>query len=154
MYTALGWLWVALAAGEAGEAEARRFSRKPELQLLVANPEELRRFTETNNKALTLVHKGTTTYPNHNANTNDNCRTVFGLNPKLLLIVIMLIVCVCSVWVPCVALPSGGGSSVGPSPLCGSPVGVPCVGPLCVGPLCGSPVWVPRRAESMWHLLA
>jgi len=47
-------------------------------------------------------------------------------------------VCVCSVWVPCVALPSGGGSSVGPSPLCGSPVWVPCVGPLC-----GSPVWVP-----------
>jgi len=31
--------------------------------------------------------------------------------------------CVCSAWVPCVALPSGGGSSVGPSPLCGSPVG-------------------------------
>jgi len=55
---------------------------------------------------------------------------------------------VCSVWVPCVALPSGGGSSVGPSPLCGSPVWVPCAGPLCVGPLCGSPlcgspVWVP-----------
>jgi len=54
------------------------------------------------------------------------------------------IVCVCPVWVPCVALLSGGGSSVGPSPLCGSPVWVPCVGPLCVGPLCGSPVWVPR----------
>jgi len=53
-------------------------------------------------------------------------------------------VCVCPVWVPCVALLSGGGSSVGPSPLCGSPVWVPCVGPLCVGPLCGSPVWVPR----------
>jgi len=56
------------------------------------------------------------------------------------------LVCVCSVWVPCVALPSGGGSSVGPSPLYGSPVSpvrVPCVGPLCVGPLCGSPVWVP-----------
>jgi len=53
-------------------------------------------------------------------------------------------VCVCPVWVPCVALISGGGSSVGPSPLCGSPVWVPCVGPLCVGPLCGSPVWVPR----------
>jgi len=50
-------------------------------------------------------------------------------------------VCVCSVWVPCVALPSGGGSSVGPSPLCGSPVWVPCAGPLC-----GSPVWVP----SVW----
>jgi len=32
-------------------------------------------------------------------------------------------VCVCSVWVPCVALPSGGGSSAGSSPLCGSPVG-------------------------------
>jgi len=47
-------------------------------------------------------------------------------------------VCVCSVWVPCVALPSGGGSSVGPSPLCGFPLWVPCVGPLC-----GSPVWVP-----------
>ena len=47
-------------------------------------------------------------------------------------------VCVYPVWVPCVALPSGGGSSVGPSPLCGSPVWVPCVGPLCVGPL-----WVP-----------
>jgi len=45
------------------------------------------------------------------------------------------------VWVPCVALPSGGGSSVGPSPLCGSPVWVPCAGPLC-----GSPVWV----HSMW----
>jgi len=44
--------------------------------------------------------------------------------------VCMLIVCVCSVWVPCVALPSGGGSSVGPSPLCGSPMWVPCVGPL------------------------
>jgi len=50
---------------------------------------------------------------------------------------------VCSVWVPCVALPSGGGSSVGPSPLCGSPVGVPCVVPLCGSPLCGSPEWVP-----------
>jgi len=74
--------------------------------------------------------------------------------------------CVCSMWVPCVALPSGGGSSVGPSPLCGSPVRVPCVGPLCGSPLCGSPlcgsplcgspvvVWVPRRAASMWHLLA
>ena len=49
-------------------------------------------------------------------------------------------VCV-SVWVPCVALPNGGGSSVGPSPLCGSPVWVPCAGPLC-----GSPVWVP----SVW----
>ena len=48
------------------------------------------------------------------------------------------IVCVCSMWVPCVALPSGGGSSVGPSPLCGSPLWVPCAGPLC-----GSPVWVP-----------
>ena len=68
-----------------------------------------------------------------------------------------IFVCVCSVWVPCVALPSGGGSSVGPSPLCwspcvgplcGSPVRVPCVGPLCVGPLCGSPVWVPRCAAS------
>ena len=34
-----------------------------------------------------------------------------------------LSVCVCSVWVPCVALPSGGGSSAGSSPLCGSPVG-------------------------------
>jgi len=70
------------------------------------------------------------------------------------------IVCVGSMWVPCVALPSGRGSSVGPSPLCGSPVWVPCagplwvpgVGPLCVGPLCGSPVWVPRRAASMWHV--
>jgi len=51
-----------------------------------------------------------------------------------------LYVCVCSVWVPCVALPSGGGSSVGPSPLCGSSVWVPCAGPLCVGPLCGSPL--------------
>ena len=50
-------------------------------------------------------------------------------------------VCVCPVWVPCVALPSGGGSSVGPSPLCGSPGWVPWVGPLC-----GSPVWVP----SVW----
>jgi len=48
-------------------------------------------------------------------------------------------VCVCSVWVPCVALSSGGGSSVGPSHLRGSPVWVPCMGPLC-----GSPVWVPR----------
>jgi len=52
---------------------------------------------------------------------------------------------VCSVWVPCVALPSGGGSSVGPSPLCGSPVWVPCVGPLC-----GSLV----ALRFMWHLLA
>jgi len=57
-------------------------------------------------------------------------------------------VCVCPVWVPCVALPSGGGSSVGPSPLCGSHVWVPCVGPLCGSPLCGSPlcgspVWLP-----------
>jgi len=50
-------------------------------------------------------------------------------------------VCVCSVWVPCVALPSGGGSSVGPSSLCGSPVWIPYVDPLC-----GSPVWVP----SVW----
>jgi len=71
--------------------------------------------------------------------------------------------CVCSVWVPCVALPSGGWSSVGPSPLCGSPmwvpcagplcgspVWVPCVGPLCVGPLCGSLV----ALRFMWHLLA
>jgi len=56
------------------------------------------------------------------------------------------VVCVRSVWVPCAALPSGGGSSVGPSPVCGSPVWVPCAGPLCgspewdpcVGPLCGS----------------
>ena len=56
-------------------------------------------------------------------------------------------VCVCSVWVPCVALPSGGGSSMGPSlcvgPLFGSPVRVLCVGLLCGSPLCGSPVWVP-----------
>jgi len=29
-----------------------------------------------------------------------------------------LSVCVCSVWVPCVALSSGGGSSAGSSPLC------------------------------------
>ena len=73
-------------------------------------------------------------------------------------------VCVCPVWVPCVALLSGGGSSVGPSPLCGSPVWVPCAGPLCVGPLCGSPVWVPCVGPLcgslgpsrcvMWHLLA
>ena len=50
----------------------------------------------------------------------------------------VFIVCVSSVWVPYVALPSGGGSSVGPSPLC------------------GSPVWVPRPVapRSMWHLLA
>ena len=52
-------------------------------------------------------------------------------------------VCVGPVWVPCVALPSGGGSSVGPSPLCGSPVWVPSVWvPFvwvpCVVPLCGS----------------
>jgi len=76
-------------------------------------------------------------------------------------------VCVSSVWVPCVAIPSGGGSSVGPplcvGPLCGSPVWVPCAGPLC-----GSPVWVPSvwvpcvgplcgslvALRSMWHLLA
>ena len=46
------------------------------------------------------------------------------------------IVCVCSVWVPCVALPSGGGSSVGSSPLCGSPVGgVPLLS--CPRTLCG-----------------
>ena len=54
-------------------------------------------------------------------------------------------VCMGYVWVPCVALPSGGGSSVGASPLCGSPVWVPCVGPSS------------RRAAfhvSMWHLLA
>jgi len=55
-------------------------------------------------------------------------------------------VCVCSVWVPCVALPSGGGSSVGPSPLCGSPVRVPCAGPLCGSPVWVPSVWVPRRA--------
>ena len=48
-------------------------------------------------------------------------------------------VCVCSVWVPWVALPSGGGSSVGSSPLCGSPVG-------------GVPLLSCPR--SMWHLLA
>jgi len=48
-------------------------------------------------------------------------------------------VCVCSVWVPCVALPSGGGSSLGSSPLCGSPVG-------------GVPLLSCPR--SMWHLLA
>ena len=58
----------------------------------------------------------------------------------LLIFVCVFSVCVCSVWVPCVALPSGGGSSVGPSLLCGSPVRVPCAGPLpkwvlCVGPL-------------------
>ena len=52
-------------------------------------------------------------------------------------------VCVCSVWVPCVALPPGGGSSVGPSPLCGSPVWVPCAGPLCGSPVWVSSVWVP-----------
>jgi len=45
-----------------------------------------------------------------------------------------LTVCVCSVWVPCVALPSGGGSSVGPSSLC------------------GSPVWVPRPVVSAFHV--
>jgi len=32
-------------------------------------------------------------------------------------------VCVCSVWVPCVAVPSGGRSSTRSSPQCGSPVG-------------------------------
>ena len=52
-------------------------------------------------------------------------------------------VCVCSVWVPCVALPSGGGSSVWPSPPVVGPLWGP---PLCAGPLCGSPVWVP----SVW----
>ena len=55
-------------------------------------------------------------------------------------------VCVCSVWVPCVALPSGGRSSVGPSPLCGSHVWVPCAGPLCGSPVWVPSVWVPRRA--------
>ena len=54
-------------------------------------------------------------------------------------------VCVCSVWVPYVALPSGGGSSVGPSPLCGSPVWVPCAGPLCGSPVWVPSLWVPRR---------
>ena len=55
-------------------------------------------------------------------------------------------VCVCSVWVPCVALPCGGGSSVGPSPLCGSPVWVPCAGLLCGSHVWVPSVWVPRRA--------
>jgi len=47
----------------------------------------------------------------------------------------VLDVCVCSVWVPCVALPSGGGSSAGSSPLCGSPVGgvLPCRVPVSRG---------------------
>ena len=35
----------------------------------------------------------------------------------------VVFVCVASVWVPCVALSSGGGSSAGSSPLCGSPMG-------------------------------
>jgi len=71
---------------------------------------------------------------------------------KILRLLSVFVLCGSPVW----ALPSGGGSSVGPSPLCGSPVWVPCVGPLC-----GSPAWVPcvgpsvpRRAASMWHLLA
>jgi len=51
----------------------------------------------------------------------------------------VIYVSVCSVWVPCVALPSGGGSSVGSFPLCGSPVG-------------GVPLLACPR--SMWHLLA
>ena len=38
-------------------------------------------------------------------------------------VVSVYVVCMCSVWVPCVALPSGGGSSAGSSPLCGSPAG-------------------------------
>jgi len=67
-------------------------------------------------------------------------------------------VCVCSVWVPCVALPSGGGSFVGPSPLCWSPVWVPCAGPLCGSPLWVPSVWVPCVGPSsrcvMLHLLA
>ena len=48
-------------------------------------------------------------------------------------------VSVCSVWVPCVALPSGGGSSAGSSPLCGSPVGgvLPCRVPVSRG-ICSS----------------
>jgi len=43
---------------------------------------------------------------------------------------------VCSAWVPCVALPSGGGSSAGSSPLCGSPVGgvLPCRVPVSRSP--------------------
>jgi len=48
-------------------------------------------------------------------------------------------VCLWSVWVPCVALPSGGGSSAGSSPLCGSPVGgvLPCRVPVFLG-ICSS----------------
>jgi len=46
------------------------------------------------------------------------------------------------------------GSPLCVGPLCGSLVGVLCVGPLCGSPLCGSPVWVPRRAAPLWHLLA
>jgi len=93
---------------------------------------------------------------------NQHIRSVMSISYKGQSITVVL-VCVCSVWVPCVALPSGGENSVGPSPLCGSPVWV-----TCAGPLCGSPVWVPsvwvpcvgplcgfaRRAASMWHLLA
>jgi len=75
-------------------------------------------------------------------------QSTFNLSEHTLVFVVVLFVCVCPVWVPCVALPSGGGSSVGPSPLCWSPVWVPCagplcgspVGPLCVSPLCGSPL--------------
>ena len=59
-------------------------------------------------------------------------------------------VCVCSVWVPCVALPSGGGSSMGPSFLCWSPVWVSSVWVPCVDPLWGSLV----ALRFMWHLLA
>ena len=46
---------------------------------------------------------------------------------------------VCSVWVPCVALPCGGGSSAGSSPLYGSPVGgiLPCRVPVSRG-ICSS----------------
>jgi len=48
-------------------------------------------------------------------------------------------VCVCYVWVPCVALPSGGGSSAGSSPLCGSAVdgALPCRVPVSRG-ICSS----------------
>jgi len=51
----------------------------------------------------------------------------------------ILYVCVCSVWVPCVALPFGGGSFAGTSPLCGSPVGgvLPCRVPVSRG-ICSS----------------
>ena len=42
---AIGWVWPALSRGEGDLAEVRRFKRRPELQLLVATDEDLRRIS-------------------------------------------------------------------------------------------------------------